>query len=783
MRAGRTLGLGVRKGRTASGGGTGTGALETVTFDQWSGGSRTDPYVTFRRFFVSGAVPSGAYVDLKYGGSSVSIQQADDRAFHSDGSLKAATFSAKVPAGSVADNGTFSLDLVSTTGSFNTTTATAISDLSARDFKLRVKIGGTDYYMKANNAITAGTYRQLRVGPAVRAWHLWGPMRAGQLVGSTDHGQLQAHIYAYVWADGRFTTFCKFVNGRMSSGAVKLTATEIEWLDGATSIQSFSGSLDLYPRHAYFIVQSDGLPYWSNGSQDFCHARVKPRYIYEKKIGHFIHSTAAGRAAKDAATLRPYEFSGDLTAGWTNWEFNSSGASDAIGTMPWYAAEAICLSSATSEKTNAERKEYIQEARQQALASGVKWCQHILDVTTGQPPVIVPQDYTSRGMPASQTYMGYGGSASPDIADSGEWYPGGATGTGGGTDFSHQPEWTFFEYATTGWEWWGDIGAVISASYVVTMPADIGFVNGRAPNIDGIQYYVGWMQRANQTRSVAWALRNMSNAAYGLGDNHPAQAYMNQLVQNGRSILNALCSAGGQFQSGATAVGMVPYNYREEPYDGYGSAVDSVAVFAPWQMTKLVTQIALAIQRGQMSTADNAVTVHMQRGAMEWMKACPYWGMPAYSAGWYVEKADDGAGHHVSFPNDYTQPFPTSWAAEGYKTFVRSNTGIGNTARIAARRVSDANGVSGSCPISGTVPNDSNLAGYGAGYAYPQLWHAAIEVAALAGIPQASDLLAYMRATEAGAGMTETGSGFTAWANAAWNYRLRDPSYYGYGGL
>jgi hypothetical protein len=769
MRAGRTIGVGIRKPRVVVGGG-GTGALETVTFDQWSGGSRTNPYVSFRRFFATGEVPTGAYVDLKYGGSSVSIQQADDRAYHSDGSLKAATFSAQVPAGSVADNGTFSLDLVSTTGSFSTTTAIALSDLSARDFKLRVKIGGTNYYMTVNNAITATKYRQIRVGPAVRAWHLWGPMRAGTGGSDTDHGHLQAHVYAYVWADGRFTTFCKFINGRMLSGATKTTATEIEWLDGATSIQSFTGSLDLYAHHAYFIVQSDGLPYWSNGSQDFCHARVKPRYIYEKKIGHFIQSTAAGRAALAAATLRPYEFSGDLTAGWTTWPFDSSGGSPAIGTMPWFAANALCMSSATSEKSNAERKAYIQEARQQALACGVKWCRHVLDVATGQVPVIVPQDYTGRGMPTSQTFLGADGSGSPDVANDGDWYPG---GDNGGTNWSHQPEWTFFEYATTGWEWWGDLGVEMVAGEVLSRHPDIGFVNGRAPSIDGIQYYVGWQQRGGQTRGCAWTLRNMSNIAFGLGDSHPAQPYMNQLVQNGRGILNALCTTGGQFQAGAINIGMVPYNYREEIYDG-GPIQDSVAVFAPWQMTKLVTQIALAIQRGQMSLSDTAVTVHMQKGAMEWLKACPYWAMPSYSAAWYVEKADYGNGSHVSFPADYTQAFPTSWAAQGNLTFVRPP---GDPPR---RLISNSGGSSGSCPTSGTI---AGTFGYAVGYAYPQLWHAAVEVAALAGIPQASDLLTYFRNTETAAGITETGEGTLSWTNGPWNYRLRDPAVVGYGGL
>jgi hypothetical protein len=742
------------------GGGAGS-TLETITFDNWSGGSRTNPTISFRRFFEKGDVATGEYVDLKYSSTSLTTQQADDLAYHDDGSLKAATFSAVVPAGSVSDNGTFNVALVVGTGSFNTSTSLALSDLSGHDFKLRVKIGSTNYYTLVNNLITAGTYRQIRVGGACRAWHLWGPMRAGTGGSSTDHGQLQAHVYAYVWHDGRVTTFCKFINGRMSSGAVKITAAEIEWLDGATSIQSFTGTLDLYPRHAYFIVQSDGLPYWSS-NQEFHHARIKPIYFYDKKISHYVHSTAAARGAIDAATLRPYEFSGDLSAGWTSWPFNASGGSPAIGHMPWFAAEALTLSSATSEKTNAERKAYVQEARQQALACGVKWCAHVLDVTTGQPPVIVPQDYTARGMPASQTYMGFGGSASPDISDSGEWYPG---GDNGGNDWSHQPEWTFFEYATTGWEWWGDLSVEMVAGYVVSMAADIGFVNGRAPYIDGTQYYVGWMQRAGQTRGCAWALRNMSNIAFGLGDSHPAQPYMDQLVQNGRGILNALCTTGGQFQTGATAIGMVPYNYREEQYDG-GSVVDSVAVFAPWQMTKLVTQIAMAVQREQMALTDTAVTVHMQKGAMEWMKACPYWAMPSYSAAWYVEKAGPP---HESFPPGYTQPFPTSWAAEGNLTFVRPP---GDPPR---RLISNSGGSSGTCPTSGTI---AGTYGYAVGYAYPQLWHAAIEVAALAGIPQASDLLTYFRNTEAGASITETGSGTLAWANAPWNYRLRDPATY-----
>jgi hypothetical protein len=190
--------------------------IETVTLDNFSGASRTNPYISIARNFVEGDVPSGSRVELRYNGSPIALQQADGFAYNSDGSLRRAVFAFK-PIATVANNATIDVEFHVVSGSFNNNSTISRSTLTAQDYRMRLRIGGTDYWCVLNNLDAAGTFRERRVGPVVRAWHHWGVFRQGTGPTDTDQGQWQGHFYSYVWEDGTITVFPYAINGRVAN--------------------------------------------------------------------------------------------------------------------------------------------------------------------------------------------------------------------------------------------------------------------------------------------------------------------------------------------------------------------------------------------------------------------------------------------------------------------------------------------------------------------------------------------------------------------------------------
>lgn len=705
----------------------GTVLLETITLDNFSGASRTDPYVTFFRAFEQGQVPTGTKAELRYSGTAVSLQQADGRSYYSDGSLKCARFSAKPAAGAVADGSSFDLTLYKTAGSFSNTTSIARSTLTTQSYRIRLKISGTDYYCLLNNLDAAGTYREIRAGGAVRAWHHWGAFRAGTGGSDTDQGQWQAHFYSYVWSDGTITVFPYAINGRVANGQA-YTVDELEFLNGASSVIAHTTDFTAYAHHAYFLCTADGLPHWSANATHF-HARTSAAYADDKKLLPHIYSSSTQRAAMSIPSDLSYAPStpaGDIGAA----GINSSGGSMWVGMLPQWSSNAFILADDASISA-ANRKTMLRNDRVNALAQGVKHPAWFISHTTGLPPNLTNSDFTATGMGAAEPSTGWGTLAT--ITDSGDAYDGDAAAK----DPTHQPNYCYHQAITAGWEWWLDFELTRTVGTLgAKNPGDAWYA--RNPILNSTQRYGGWMFY-DAHRGMAWMARNCSNLAWIVPDNHPCKAYADQLITNGNAIAEQFLT-DPEYDVDHAVGSSADRSILGVLYTEY---VDPPKTWGPWQAGGYFLQaIAMMLRRGQISSSHKLITEHVVKHIVGFYNACPYWAAGAYGCGEY-----EGSGASGSIIG----------TTGGGWSNVYMNTSSGIAASQTTKLISDSGGSSGSCPISGTQSTNP----YGAGHSYPNLWQCGLEMLAEEGISGASAALTAARAMETAAGISEA-----SWASA-----------------
>jgi hypothetical protein len=692
------------------GGGGGETLIETVTLDNFSGAARTDPWITFARNFVEGDVPAGNRVELRYNGNAIALQQADGRSIYSDGSLKRAVFACR-PTATVADNSTIEIALYSVSGSFDNSSSISRATLTAQNYRMRLRIDGIDYWCVLNNLDAAGTFRERRVGPAVRAWHHWGVFRQGTGGSDTDQGQWQGHFYSYVWADGTITIFPYAINGRVANSQA-YTVQEFELLNGSTSIIAHTTSFTAYGWSAYFLCTADGQPHWSANATHF-HPRATWRWFHDRKLIWNTYDNATVRANVSVPAALSYSPNSPAGA-FGNADINQSGASAWIGDIPDWDAHALLATSGT-EKSAADRATLLRNSRVNALAMGVKFSAWLVRHESGHPPVLVNQDYTASGLTAAQPSVGWVSGATITRT--------GGTFTGARNDASHQPQYPTYQAMVTGAEWWLDMMVILGVGCIGREDPSSTVDYSRRPLVNGSSRDCGTLQ-ITAHRQNAWKHKIVCDAEWIMPDAHPCKAYFGKLMENGFAIAEQFLTPP-EYASDRQALGVWRSAY------GSGDGLTNVG-FAPWQAHGyFVPTMAMSINRGRITTSHKLVAEHISKQLFGVINACPYRGSGLYGCAWR-----EGPTPTTS------DPIAQSWD-DVYCGASDQRTGM------TVKLISDAGGSSGACPSSGL---EQVMA---AGHSYPNLARRACEVGAMVGIAAASVSLTYLRTEEAAAGITD----------------------------
>lgn len=688
--------------------------LETVTLNNFSGASRTNPYIYFRRAFEPGEVPSGTHVELRIGGT-LSLQQADARTLHTDGSLRMATFSAKSASGAMADNATLSVDLYKVSGAFSNSTSIVRTTLTAQDYRVECVIGGITYYCLLNNCDAAGNFIELRAGNTVRAWRHWGVLRDGTTGGSTDQGELQATFYSYVWEDGRINVWADVINGRVANGG-EIAVTTLVLRNGAAAPMVSHGAFTFSHRTAVAMCGADALPSWSSSATDIW-ASVDALYTHEKKLLWNVHSTPTERSAIGAGSAIDYAANsmGDIgTAG-----IDSAGGNIWIGFLPNWAFLALL----TNNKTRL-RNDRVNSLNQMAKCNG--WFRNH---TTGFVPVLNNTNYTASGLSAAQPTIGWGSGAT--IATTGS-QPAGAE-----ANFSHGPEYTYFQWMATGWEWWHDY-------HVHQYVACLGNSNPgnqtyqRNAIINGIQFRGVGTAVYGQARAIAWGLRTIGNLAWTSPDGYPTTQYMRDILTESMNCITQQMTAP-YAPSTQDALGIW--------LTGEGTA-ENVAQ-AMWMHGYLSLNGMMMLHRGYITAAHKIIN-HVEKFYIGFHNACPY---HAFGV--------DRAGIREGSAPEFADPIAQSW-----DTVYKGGDGAGlQTVKL----ISDAGGVSGSCPVSGMDPVGNEA--YAGSHTYSTIGHAVMAIANMLSLTGASSALTYAEGIETAAGVSES-----SWANGQPGWRIRAPS-------
>ena len=707
--------------------------IETVTVDNFSGASRDNPTITIARDFVEGAVPTGTKVDIRYSSSSLSLQQADQRAYHGDGSLKRAVFAFK-PTATYADAGNLAFDFYKTSGSFSNSTSISISTLTAQNFQMRIKVGGTNYYCVLNNLISAGTYRTVAQGTAKLGIEAYGIFRAGTGASDTDHGQFQGVFWADIRSDGSIEVMAVAVNGRVANGSAA-TVDEAELLNGATSLRLYTTDFTWYAHNALWFCDDDYLPYCTGGAENFW-PRTSFTYMHDRKLTWHVTNNATRNGLISVPT--PENYAPNSYGPFESGGINQGGPHKWIGHVTTEAARLLSVNVDTGISA-ANRKAFLKDDRANTIAGQVWFYAWFVRHETGLPPVLVNQDYTASGLTSAQPSIGWQTSAT--ITDSGGTFSPDGGSSPAAIDSSHQPNYGYVQWAVTGRPWWSWMQIVHNIGMLGAENPDTGATYTRRPTINGNAYdCTAWQQV--QMRQICWKLRGISQMHWTLADNHPCKAYMGQLLTNSwatsAEFLNTpFCSAPG--------VGQYYLPYLTDP-DGLGYDVG----WSNFQASYLAAQIALCVHRGQLSSSHVTVTEFLAKGLFGVHKACFYW-----SAGAYAFSYRSGSGA------DNTDPIVQNDWSDGY---FATNSGVYTA--MTEKLISDAGGVSGSCPASGTAVGFFSSGSH----SYPQLCRGALDVCDLVGIGSVSAVLTKANAANAAAGITDAN-----WAADYLQWDIRRP--------
>ncbi len=152
--------------------------------------------VTFGQMFKAGDVPAGSDLAGRLlDGTDVTLQ-VNKKATHSDGSLRHAIITAKLP--SLAGSGTETI-ILSTANPKTQAASVALSDLLASSFdtSVQINLGGTLYTASAKDLLQNGTVTNWLSGPEVSEWIVGAPVKTA---GGSAHPHLTAYFHVRAYA-------------------------------------------------------------------------------------------------------------------------------------------------------------------------------------------------------------------------------------------------------------------------------------------------------------------------------------------------------------------------------------------------------------------------------------------------------------------------------------------------------------------------------------------------------------------------------------------------------
>ncbi len=713
-------------------GGVGTGSasatlIATRTGTNYDSGSTPASfYATIGQGFKQGNVPSGSYVEMRLndGTTVIAQQQADNRTYFADGSLKFANFQWKHP-NLITASGSETVKFYAKVGSFSNSTSITTAPILAKDYRVEVVISGTTYYCLLNNEVNANArVVECRAGAAVRAWRIWGELRNGTTIGSAAQGDLWALFYVYVYSDSTIRILAQLNSSRSANTTSNAyTATSIKFKDGATT------KVDLGAQTIYGVQI---IPFLDGDAEEFYNGTTIKKVVWRFPLTVLADPTTTGMY--DSCCMWWYKssateisnISANLSASGDTWscyycaadyfDLDATGAHVSYGPLPQSSIQAYLLGDYVS----------LRNDKMHAVSMWPNAPYWYVDYSNGAyPPSLDAISYT--GMGTISTLSRYYGSGATYTIVGGAPPP--QTGVAQVvTDATHAPLYCYYQYLFGGQEWWLDAmhQQVNGCMGCLPVSASVGTGASRNETLNSVVYKcTNWGVYGQMRQNAGWS-RWISDTNWVTPDNHPVKPYVLAMATtdvSSASDAQIQQSVGNFGSSAANVLGILDYGENQNP----GLANDG------WMHDFLMFAFAMNLRRGSLTTAAEIVVQHLRKWVIgRGVDACLATA-PDYNRG-----IRQGANPTLG------SPFCTAWSQ------VYEGDIDGGTLNVAV-----LNPFGGGCPASPTVVDGGGIGYLASDTNYPNIYQASMVCAQIAGISGASSAVTYYAAVETASGVTE----------------------------
>ena len=491
-----------------------------------SASTQTNVPATFGHYFKVGDVPSGQNLVAKLSDGTPVAVQVDKKATHSDGSLKHAVLSLRLP--NLASSGSEIFTLYSDPSAASGTPVSLSNLLSTTfDAQVSLDVGGTVYSASAKNLLTTTTAISWLSGSQVSEWIVGGPVKTSS---GTAHPHLTAYFHVRAYAGSPITRVRVDTvvenNWTFRNGATAFTYVPTVSVGGTTIPINGGAALTQYHHTRWHQVG-----WWGSAPQVY----VQPNTQYlrdSKAVPNYADLTLQSSVLNNyVQTIVPMS-NANLRASW-----GDTGYSAQIGILPeWDAAFVI---------SGGDMRAY--NATLVNSSAGGSYSYHYRDENTGYPVSL-------------DTYSGlneqdYGGGL--------------VQGTGGnpnshepGADpAAHQPMLGYLAYLLSGdYFYLEEMQFLANYDMIWNSVSRRTYLSGPQ---DGIVGY--------QNRGAAWGIRTLGFAATLTPDSHPLKNYLVNKTNNNIAEKTAHWASPSQNSMGAVQ----DFNW----IDGYTLPPK----YSPWQ--------------------------------------------------------------------------------------------------------------------------------------------------------------------------------------------------------
>jgi hypothetical protein len=461
----------------------------TVTIQDLSASARTNVPATFGYVFAPGYIPSGQYVTTASG---VPLQ-VDTKARHTDGSLRHAVITLRVP--SLASSGSNTVRFLPTTTPPASGSVVPLADLLNGGFDAAVSltVGSTPYTVSASDLLRQATPATWLAGPLVTEWKVSGPLRAG----TSAHPHLQAifHVRAYAGMDSVRVDVALENNWAFEPGQQNISYGNFAVTVGGSTVYSRT-TLNHYSQSRWRKL------FWWRGDPNV-------HVVHDK---NYLMSTGAVPTYDPAITVVPEALT-QIRNGWqgaaiepmgrglfsTDYMPGTGGRPD-IGLLPGWDVVYL-MSGDYSVKVPAFGTSDL--AGSQPV--------HYRDKLTGNPASLDSYPYMFRDSGNNILIR--------DTRTAANGVCGGSCGTPYTPDSDHQPAVAYVPYLLSGDYYYLEELQFWANWNLLNMNPDYR-ANGQG------------IMNANQTRGNSWALRTLGQAAYATPDSHPLKSYFVVRMRN-----------------------------------------------------------------------------------------------------------------------------------------------------------------------------------------------------------------------------------------------------------